>query len=316
MTKYREDLEIDLKDLILFILKKWKMLLMAVVIGSLLGGVYGAIVAQRPAVHPDTTTDIAVLANNLSPKERMDVNIAFRAYQQCLDVYEMLDEMQDQGDINAKIELVKATQQLLNIYVDFSDGQKAYYVSLFNEDNLDNKLIDLKPANIDNNISKERLFKYVLMGAILGEFILVFAFALNYFLTPKLRVVDDLRTAFHLSVIGITESKNFKSDFLSRCIYARAKKADAKKIFLISSSDDEIINKGMDTICTQLDGTDIILNARNCIISDSEVINAIFESDGVVLLEGIGRSLYDDIDREVELCKIVGVPILGVVVIR
>ena len=51
-------------------------------------------------------------------------------------------------------------------------------------------------------------------------------------------------------------------------------------------------------------------------LTNPDVIDEIVTSDGVVLFERIGKSLYDDIAREIELCNNYGVLVIGAVIIK
>ena len=67
---------------------------------------------------------------------------------------------------------------------------------------------------------------------------------------------------------------------------------------------------------SMFEGKDLSVVAKGSMLTDPSVIDEIVSSDGVILFEKIGKSLYEDIAREIELCNNYGVPILGTVVIR
>ena len=50
------------------------------------------------------------------------------------------------------------------------------------------------------------------------------------------------------------------------------------------------------------------------LISDSETLDKVIASDGVVLVETIRKSRYEDIEKEIELCKNYNIKILGTVI--
>ncbi|MBP3199835.1 MAG: hypothetical protein J6N21_22960 [Butyrivibrio sp.] len=329
MTDYRDNLEIDLKNLAVDILKKWKLLLAGMVVGCLLGALYlvsrsvvGVDDSEKPAILQNVSEQDAVaLAMKLSVKEKSDADLAFAAYKKALELNDQVDLLSPE----AQVELIKATEDALTAGSAFTTDQKAYYRALFASDPELASAVVADTAENEENITTQQannadaksLFKNGAVGAFAGLFIACIVIALKYILTPVIKTEDDLRTGFKLPVIGNIDPASEASTAL---IYSRiagcAQKNDAKKIYLVSSSDDAIITSNRDKMSSMFEGKDISVIAGGSMFTDPAVIDEIVTSDGVILFEKIGKSFYEDIAREIELCNNYGVPIMGTVVIK
>ena len=305
MTDYMDNIEIDLFDLVRFILKKWKILLMATVIGAILGGVY---ISLFP-----TKEDTSVMEDEVDPsskltnKEKSDVDLAYRAYMQCLDLYDQMEEKPDEIAIDLRIELIKATQQILGASSSFSSDQKTYYASLF-EDLASNK-VKLEPVASTN--------KCIAVGTFTGLFLAVLGYCLKYIFSPTLRTVDDLRGAFQLPIIGIIDCTNDQIPaIIVSSVAACAKNAEAHALCLVTDSDNAHVIEIQNKVINMLEEKEGSVKSKGIVITDSNAIEDIAASNGVILFAKIWKSRYADIARELELCRNSGTPIMGAVVIR
>ncbi len=332
MTDYRDNLEIDLKNLAVDILKKWKLLLAGMVVGCLLGALY---LVSRSVVEVDDSEEPALLQNvseqdavalamKLSVKEKSDADLAFAAYKKTLELNDQVDSLSPE----AQVELIKATEDALTAGSAFTTDQKAYYRALFASDS---ELASAVVADIAENAENEEnttttnaknadaksFIKYAAVGTFAGLFIVAVILALKYILTPVLKTEDDLRVAFRLPIIGsISSSSDTSTALIYSGIAACAQRAKAKKIYLVSSSDDEVITSNRNKMSGMFEGKEISVIAGGSMLTDPSVIDEIVTSDGVILFEKIGKSLYEDIAREIELCNNYGVQVVGAVVIK
>ena len=332
MTDYRDNLEIDLKNLAVDILKKWKLLVVGAIIGCLVGVLYigttnvvEVVPDEKPALLQKVSEqDMAALAKKLTVNEKSDVDRAFKAYKKAIELYDEIDKMAFEEVTESESLVLSTTWNIASMKSSFSADQKAYYTALFAADpELSEAVVgeiaeDATTAQAENaGVNAKSFIKYAAVGAFVGLFIVAVILALKYILTPVLKTEDDLRVAFRLPIIGsISSSSDTSTALIYSGIAACAQRAEAKKIYLVSSSDDEVITSNRNKMSSMFEGKEISVIAGGSMLTDPSVIDEIVTSDGVILFEKIGKSLYEDIAREIELCNNYGVQVFGTVVIK
>ena len=176
--------------------------------------------------------------------------------------------------------------------------------------------IEISENSDTRDIDIALFIKYILLGAIAGVFLSAMYIALKYVLSNKLKTTDDIRNAFRLPVIGTVKEKD-KSAITLVCsgINACMKNADAQKVYLLGSGHSAACEELKKTVSEKFTDEKYSVMAIDSILSSPESVDRVVDSDGVILFERIGESLYDDIAREIEICSNYGVKILGTVVI-
>ena len=183
MTDFRDAIEIDLKDLALYVLRKWKLLLLGAIVGTVLLGTYEGINAdeqQKETIQPAhlktiSLLDVSSAIRNMSVKDKSEVDLAYEAYKQCIYLYEQLKKNDVEVSIEDRIELIKATQQLLSINT-FTSDQKIYYASLFGNEDFTLDMNQSFEANTTQ--SKVSVIRFLALGAICGVLFIAFIYAL------------------------------------------------------------------------------------------------------------------------------------------
>ena len=276
---------------------------------------------EEPTLTKEVTDeDVAALALKLTPKEKADADLAYEAYKKVIGLNEQLDAEGTSISLDTRTNIVSLTSQVLTLSTNFTADQKSYYVALFASDADKEKFAaynDMMPAINSTDSEGMSFIKTVVLGAAAGLFIAAVILALKYILTPVVKTEDDLRTAFGLPIIGtVNSSSDTSNSLIYSGISACAHKSEAKTVYLVSSSEDEAITANRIKMSSMFEGKDLSVVAKGSMLTDPSVIDEIVSSDGVILFEKIGKSLYEDIAREIELCNNYGVPILGTVVIR
>lgn len=232
-----------------------------------------------------------------------------------------------------------------NISYRFTDDKKAYFEALASR-NAETVVIG-EASNTDavkenmtvsgngkGHVSK----KYLLLGFVLGAFLVACWYGFKYVISGKLHTADDIRDAFHVLVIGevnTTEKKNpidklldkifkidtgdteNKMDVISSNIGISAKKASAKNVLIIgASSDDESVKfrEGLKEK-TASKNKEISFDIAESVLSNSHSVNKLSETDMVVFVERKDKSKFEHIMREMELCNEFGVEVIGAVVL-
>jgi capsular polysaccharide biosynthesis protein len=319
MLDYRNNLEIDINDMLRHILKGWKLLALLTVIGIVVGGVYGSRQADKAQIEETIAANKTVddLAGALTTKEKTDVDLAYRAYQQCLELFDQMDGANSSLDEAEKAEFITTAVQVVSMGNSFSADQKLYYKALFEGNGTEgsNAIGDLVLSESAN--SGNGMVKYVAIGGAIGLFISVFALALGYSMSSKLKTEDELRSAFRIPLIGSIDSESDAG--LSQVfsgIVASSIKTGFHKLCVISSSEDEEISKYSDKISNMFEGKDIAVKAVKGVLSEPVAIDTIASSDAVVIVEKVSISAYENIARELELCQNSGTSIIGAVVVK
>ena len=318
MKSYRDNLEIDIKDLLLYVFKRWKILIIATLTGAIIGGGYSIItVNNQDNVNNQESQRIEELKAKLTLKELSDVDLAYKAHCECEKLYNEIENDPDLS-IENKIELIKATNSLVIMNSSFSADQKAYYSALFNDENetkeegtfYDSKISSATDESVTISLKK------IVIGAFGGAFLLALILSFVYVFTPVLKTGDEIRDAFKLPIISSIRSEDNSYAHVYSCLLACIKKEEVGNVCIISASNSEATKKSMTTISDMFINGSASVTTCNSILSDSKVLDTVIESDGVVLFEQIGISRYENIAREIELCDNFGIKIIGVVVIK
>ena len=192
--------------------------------------------------------------------------------------------------------------------------------------------------------------KVIALGVLAGAFLACMWYAAIYVISGTLRIESDLSDIFKLSIYGrirpqkgngkkklfagidnfierlfnknkpaFTEEESL--DIVCSGIGASARKSDAKKVFVTSADSGECSEKYRGKIVDSLKGgkylpKGCIAETGKNVVFDPRALEKMVQSDGVVLVEKIGGSRYENIGNELETIKKYGVDVLGVVVLE
>ncbi len=199
--------------------------------------------------------------------------------------------------------------------------EKAYYTALIDENSagLDEDSEGAEAAApVETVVVRSISKKYVALGLIGGLFLAAFLYAVLYVLSGKLHTSDDLRNAFGLSVIGEVKGDASEFGLMSQGAAIGASKLSSDSVYIMGASDDDISVKVRNTMRKEMTEDHHVksVKAGSSAVNDAVSMQELSDSDAVVLVEMVGKSRFEDIAREVELCKKFGVKILGAVVVR
>lgn len=185
--------------------------------------------------------------------------------------------------------------------------------------------------------------KYVLIGMIFFAFIYVFFVFLKYILSVRVRATDDVAAIYGVPELGVIpverESKKifaFLDDwFLKlRCWNKRrfavdeaiglaavavkmaVKKEDLNEICCMGCNLKANAVKTANAIQNILKDTGISMKILNNVLYDQEAMEQLLSVKGAFLLERAEETLYDEINREIELLRRQGIKVLGIVVVE
>ncbi len=331
MESYRDNLEIDLKDLTLRIIKNWKAILIAAALCAIVGvGFAFAAGGYIPSIDKEpqkiTLNEFKdMIKSKLTSKEIRDVELAYNAYVECEKLYAEIEKSDSENNVENEIELLKATQQLISIKTNLTTDQQLYFNTLF--EGKDGKISAAFISRVNNDFTledkgnateskKNFSMKYIILAAILGAIIVIIISALKYITAPVLKTSEDLRSAFKLPIISSLRTGNDTDfNYVYSSIHAATKSSDAKKIFFIGAAFDSTTNEVKHKICEMFKENETSVAIGN-ILDNPESLDSVVDSDGVILFEKVYLSKYKDIAREVELCNSLGINIIGAVMIK
>lgn len=321
MTDYKDNIEIDLKDLFRYIIQYWKLIMIGILVGAIIGGCYAAVATRQQEEVPILTQEDYRSA--LTEKEAREVELLYDAYNE----YQMIKEEIDSSKAGAtelqdRFELVESAYQLFTAQNALSANAKAYYNSFFEDD-----LTDSADAPVENNtISPENktnttdVLKFVLIGALVGAIIVMGIYAMKYALSPTVKTADDIRLAFEVPILGTVSEQGSKANgnsFLSAVILGAARKEQYERIFMITSDENDRYREIVGDIQTDIKdeaGVSIVSGVHN--LTDITVAESVNAKDAAVIVAQIKASKFEDVAREIELCYNYGVRILGAIIIE
>ncbi|MDO4460277.1 MAG: hypothetical protein Q4C42_09440 [Clostridia bacterium] len=177
---------------------------------------------------------------------------------------------------------------------------------------------------------------FVILGFIGGVVIVCGVYFLIYIFGRNIRNEDDIREVFGVRVLGTVNAGEKKKLFgfidrwLGKLFYKRRyvysneeryemitsgarismAKNNLSKVFVTGVSADEDSRKFAEKLAETLGA-----NSGKSVLDDPVSLEKMSESDGIVLVERIGESSFDDIRKELELVKENNIKVIGAVVI-
>lgn len=235
----------------------------------------------------------------------------------------------------------------------FTEGQKAYYQAVINnyfDEN--NSLLDDSMSNdyevedeekIVENLSVQLFHvKFVFLGIIAGFVFCVAWICVQYITSGMLLSKEDIQEGCNLSVIGtIKKDPNAKKQNVIDCLIERifrskglqfsqneqlcmlatairiaVEKADMRSLFISSAANNEEMRQIENALVLLLCQQGVNVMTGTSVAYDPESLERMSACDGVVLVEGVGFSLFKDIMTEKQLCERGNVKIIGTVVVE
>ncbi len=204
---YEEETEIDLKDLIVCILRKWKSIVLWMIVFALVLGAYKLIVGPKDSSAQLTEEQQTTISNDESAIESAKVNIESRQplideyndrlgmYQEMLADYE--DELQE-ADADDRVQILSNIADLNDIIMSVQQSRS----NVQQEINNNNSAITTAQEEIDSiqqTVEEEQpsrtkeTIKFAIIGAILGAFLVCAYVAIRYIFANRLRTNDELK---------------------------------------------------------------------------------------------------------------------------
>lgn len=252
--------------------------------------------------------------------------------------YENVDTVLREEQKNQMVNLNSVHAYQEEIGSELTGAQKQYFDELCAQQiDLD---ADITADDIPDEVQKIEYLhgKYMLLGGILGAFVVCCYFIAAFVMSRRLRSVDDMNGFYHIPVLGFAEDRKKKGldAFLLRmqyrgvCNYSReerlqmiasgievaAKKNRLQKVMILSSGNAGTVNTWKEAVVQQLRDGNVKMVTGSSVLYDPKTLEELAECDGAVLVEKLGDSYYEDIQKVKEICNSYSVKLIGSVVVE
>lgn len=211
--------EIDLLELFLAIISRWKILLVVVVIGAITAGLYNCFLIkptyQAEAEIYITNTDAVINVQDVQLSSELTVD-----YERIIMSRTVLKKVIDELNLNMSHSELKELitvnnpedSHILLIDVETSDPRKSIAITntlvKFGIDQIYRVVGNDEPTIIDSaqadavNVLKPSLIKYVAMGGMLGAFAVCAIIVISVLMDTTLKSQEDIEKYLELPLIG------------------------------------------------------------------------------------------------------------------
>ena len=238
-----------------------------------------------------------------------------------------------------------------NVISNMTEDQKTYYAALLDKETAGADTDEEEPGSEEeirpehSTIPQAQVIsvKYILLGAFVGAFLACCWIAFRYLIAGALRVKDDMEEVFGTPLLGSLTVSDVGQRFLGQIdrfivslfaggrpkfseeeriemicagIRIAAQKADMQSVYVTSACHDEKSGQIRELLCDKLQGEVKTIGHGKSVVYDPESLERMVSADGVVLVEMVDASLYADMQKELELCKMYKVPVIGSVVLE
>lgn len=261
-----------------------------------------------------------------------------KLHEECLDNYNDYDFRKISDDVTQSVRPdilsnKKNCADMLNTY----QANIARYEDAFSEDAMTYYEVEYLGKTVEQIKEEENTVsavsfsvKSLLKWGLVGIFLLFICWGggwgLRYIFDKHIKTPGSLEKIYHLPIIGRLDNSSFKrkgidgwierlqkryaalSDDMEYVIYAVLSLSKGKIVFCGNNS--LLAEQLTESLCRKP------LNVRRggFIHQDKESLEKAKESDGIVLIITLYHTTYDEIQRELSVCRMQNIPVLGVIV--
>lgn len=246
---------------------------------------------------------------------------------------------------NCIAEMNNASTIMKNVKNTLTEQQQNYFSVLLDEkENIGNDSDDSTSSAVEESLKVQYFnVKYIIAGAIFGIFIsciyIIFKYIFNKHFISKCFVEQDLKCTylglfsekekrkkmgqkidswidsfFEESDKKVLSEENLK--MLCTRIRVLLKKNKIEKMYVTSSLESNEIKNFLDKLKECLNKDNVTFEVGESILNDANSLEKFAESDGVIFIEQMERSLMEEIVQEINCCKKYGVNNLGIIAVK
>lgn len=242
---------------------------------------------------------------------------------------------------------VKISTDVVSIYSDTINNvkniRKSYISSLLNEfENNKKSLSEIQRQVLSNEISKEDIlenahenkvlvsWKKIVIGAILGVILCSALYVVEYFISKKVKSIEELKQVYNVEILGnvvsddtknkITVmrnsniiSKSEQKQYVSQTITNICRQNNISNVSIISTVTD--INDKITDIVKLIKDAKIDCKYAGNINCDVNTLSDVVDSKNVILVEQLNATKKTGLEAEIETCDKLSTNILGMIVI-
>lgn len=268
-----------------------------------------------------------------------DITLVDESYSESVNSALLSEQRQKLVDYNNQVVAMNG------LSVNMTEEQKGYYEALLKaeveaggtvEQNSGTK--KTSQVSLGSFLNK----KYILIGALGGIFLVCCYAVCQYLLSARLRVKEDLEECFGISNLGVLPASRPRRkvlDILDRWIISKfggnngqfseeerlrmicagigiaAKKSGMQSVYLTGVCNDECCEQVKTVLLEKVRGMVEEVRCGKSVVYDPESLESLVLADGVVLVEKINGSRYDELKKEVEICRQNQIKIIGSVIV-
>lgn len=318
--------ELDLKDLLIEMLRHWKGAIICFVIGAICFGVYSYFNVSNV-----DEADLAASNVPMTAMEKKIVDVTLQYEKQYLQIKEL-----DPDNLEMLVVLNKA---VIDNVRGFNESQIEYFKEN-SQTGLWDKPVSENKSDVATKQIKSINVKITVVGAVLFFIMYLMLWAAKYVLDVHLKNSDNLTDLVNIPFIGrIVEDKKglildkkinslkyrgqrvFNSDraveIISSSILAIVKKKGFKSIALIGCDLENKSKKYCGKIAENVKGIcNIDVEILNDIMYEKNSMSKLLNIDSVILVETVGNTLFSDLEKEIYMLKQLDINILGYIVVE
>lgn len=248
--------------------------------------------------------------------------------------YELLDIQQNYV---SKISAIKTSIE--NLKVSLDDNQLAYYNALIsqNEESNDEK------NNMSGSVGEIQFVhvKYLALGIFAGLVVVIFWYFIRYIFNKYLLVSRELKEFFGVDILDTFSGKrllqrqfiidklinyifsvkledltNEKIQMICTKIKIDVQRKKLNTIYITGTIDSEEAENVKQSILNYFERQDFNVIKGKSVLTDIDSLQTLANSDGVVFIEQIEKSIFSDIDEEISFSMKNNTEIVGAIIIE
>lgn len=160
--------------------------------------------------------------------------------------------------------------------------------------------------------------KYAISGAAVGLVFGVLITAILYILSRKLRVEADMEKYYNINVLGNIDKNNDDNayKFIAEKARVICAKKNIAKIAVAGTVQSDAISEIKNHLYEYIVNDSLNVVICGNINKDSDEYKKVIDAGNVILVEKKGKSDYNEISKEIELCKTCNIDIIGSVFVK
>lgn len=244
---------------------------------------------------------------------------------------------------DALVKITDSNSKIAALEKEFTEAQQQYFALLRNAVKVETEDVETESEAVEFTPNPTVSIKYVAIGVVLFAFIYICFVFLTYIFNNKLRVNDDFTALYDIPQLGVIIGKDVKKKFLgfvdafilrlrnrnkreftmeeskeiaSVAIKVAAKKSESNEVYLIGCD----LKNQADNICTDIQNVlkedNIRIEIIDNILYNAEEMDKLTNVQCAVLVEKAGSTMYEEVEKELELLKRNNVNVLGGILIK